>query len=308
MSFESGEEGFEEFPVSEASDTDIVMHREVHFGGSFDVMLEYYLKGGKGIHPDFDIERIYTLAKMEKEMKQNIATVLLSGADAEKVARAKEAYKKLRKLYEMRNPKSNYPVLIADLILSEEEEPQSEIAAVVKEKGTIVPALLEVIRSEDLHDTLFPGYGLAPTLAVKCLGLIGDQRAIITLFESLGTGDFFDDDIVLTALHAIGEPARKFLLTVLHGKPLNIDNEKAAMALIEFKNDPEVAEACLKMLHDPQVLTDLALATYLALVCEGLKDPALREQFLELSKNPKVPKMLQQDIKTVAKSWNKTIV
>ena len=293
----------EEFPVAEASDIDIIMHREVHFGGSFDIMLEYYLKGGKGINPDFELERIQALRDMERASKQNLAAILLSGADAEKVARAKEAYNQLRKVYEVRKPKNINLVLIADLILSEEEEPQNEIAAIVKEKGTIVPALIEIIRSEDSHDSLFPGYGLAPALAVKCLGLIGDKRAIITLFEAIGTGDFFEDDITLTALHSIGEPAKQFLLTVLRGKPLNEDNEKAAMALVTFKDDPEAAETALKMLHDPQVLKDHALSTYLCMACEGLKEKKHQEEFLQLTLNPQIPKILQQDIKSVAKTW-----
>ncbi len=183
-------------------------------------MLDYYLNEGKGIHPDFDLERIYALTKIEKEMKADLAPLMLSGADAEKVAKSKGAYKKLKHLYEKHKPETKQMRLIADLILSEEIDPVEEMQAIVEEKAAIVPALIEVIKSEDYYDPLFPGYGLAPSLAAKCLGLIGDKRAIIALFESIGQGDFFDDDVALEALRNIGKPAKDFLLKVLHRKQI----------------------------------------------------------------------------------------
>lgn len=286
-------------PLVNALDVAIIMHREAHFGGQFDLMIEYYGKGGKGVQPDFELERIQTLAEMERSMQQNLAGILLTGADAERIAAAKEAYKTLRDLYEQEKPFTKNPRLIADLILSESEEAEEEIAAIVKEKATIVPLLLDLIRAEEFHDPLFPGYGTAPVLAAKCLGLIGDKKAIIILFESIGTGDFFDDDVILDALHAIGEPAKAFLLRVLHGKPLNEDNERAAIAILAFKEDPEVSEACLNLLKDPDVRQDLSLATYLVLGCENLKDPKQRAAFKELADDPKTPKALRQDFKAI---------
>lgn len=297
------EEGIEDFPLTNALDVSILMHRDAHFGGRFDVMLDYYAKGGKGVNPDFDIERILLLAEMEKKMNQNLAALLLSGPDAERVGEAREAYKKLRDLYETEKPYSKIPLLIADLILSESEEPKEEIAALVKEKGLAVTALLNLIRSEEFHDPLFPGYGLAPGLAVECLGLIGDKRAIITLFEAIGSGDFFDEDMALSALHAIGEQAKTFLLKVLHGKPLNVDNEKAAIALIAFKEDPQVASICLDMLKDPEVRRHLPLATYLVLACEGLTDAEKRKEFVKMMDDPRTSKSVLQDMKIVVSAW-----
>jgi hypothetical protein len=303
MSLEDMQEEFEEFHLANAMDVAILMHRDVHFGGNFDLMLEYYVKGEKGINPLFEIERIQFLAASEVEMKKNLAAALLTASDAETVAKAKKAYKQLRELYEIHNPQKKYPLLIADLILTESEDPQEEIAAIVNEKGAIVPALLELIQSEDFYDTLFPGYGLAPSLAMKCLGLIGDKRAIIALFEAIGTKDFFDDSIAIEALHSIGDPAKKFLLTVLQGKPLNTDNERAAMALIAFKNDPEIAEICLKMLQETTVLKQILLATYLILNCETLSLDSQKEKFRQLETDPRFPKMLRQDFQAVIKAW-----
>ncbi len=75
------------------------------FGGKFDFMLDYYVKEGKGVNPDFEIARIRELQVLETGMQQNLAGVLLSGPDAERVAEAKEAYKKLRDLYEHKRSK-----------------------------------------------------------------------------------------------------------------------------------------------------------------------------------------------------------
>lgn len=297
------EENDEELPLANAQDSAILMHRDVHFGGKFDVMLDYYINEGKGVNPDFDLERIHTLAKIEKETKKNLAPEILSGADAEKIAEAKNAYKKLRSLYDHPKSATKNMLLIADLILSEDLEPQKEIEAIVQEKSAIVPALIELLRSEEYYDPLFPGYGLAPSLAAQCLGLIGDKRAIVSLFEAMKQGDFFDEDVDLAALKAIGNPAKEFLLKVLHGRPINEDNERAAIALIAFKDDEQVSKTCLEMLKDLQIRKNIPLSTYLILACEGLQKHEDREAFKNLSKEENTPKMLVQDILAIAKNW-----
>lgn len=295
----------EGIPLVNAQDTAILMHREAHFGGKFDIMLDYYINEGKGVNPDFDLERIHALAKIEKEMKSDLAPLMLSGVDAERVAESKSAYKKLRQLYEKTPQAATKNMrLMADLILSEEQDPAEEIEAIVKEKSAIVPALIELLKAEEYYDPLFPGYGFAPSLVARCLGLIGDKRAIISLFEAMGQGDFFDEDTALNALKAIGAPAKEFLLKVAHGRPINEDNEKAAIALIAFKEDEDVAKACLDMLKDPQVRKDIPLATYLILTCEGLNKAEDRKAFQDLAQDASTSKILAQDIHAVAKTWN----
>lgn len=292
-----------EIPLANVSDINILMHRDAHFSGNFDIMLEYYRKGGKGVSPDIDIDRIEELAAIEKNMGINLAPLLFSAPDAEKVARAKDSYKKLRDVYGISNPKTIYPKLIADLILSEDEEEEREIDAVVAQKGGIVPALIELVKSDEFHDPLFPGYGLAPVLAAKALGMIGDKRAVISLFESLGEGDLFDEDIIIEALRQIGDPAKQFLLRVLHGIPVTEDNEKAAIALIHFKDDPDIAKECLNMLIKPDVRSHTTLSTYLILACAGLPDQDDRDTFNKLLDDPHTPKLLKQDIQTVLNEW-----
>lgn len=301
----------EDFALINETDKAIIMHRDSHFGGSFEQMLQYYSEDGKGVQQEFEYEQIAALNAAELKLKQNLAGVLLSGPEAEKVADAKSAYKKLRDLYEDKtaakseqsNLKLKYPLLIADLILSEEEFPQKEIDAIVAEKGAIVSSLLTLLRAEDYHDPLFPGYGLAPGLAAKCLGLIGDKRAIISLFEMIGESDFFDEDIIIEALKLIGEPAKQFLLKVVHAHPFNQDNERAAVALTKFSTDQDVASECFKLLKELDLKRQELLATHLVLCCEGLNTAEQRAAFVDLAEDQKTPKTIRQDMRIIAKTW-----
>lgn len=297
----------QETPLIDAMDHLILMHRDVHFGGDFETMTEYYQKGGKGAVPDFDELRIRELSFLEQQLKQNLAALVLSGEEAERVALAKNAYKALRSLYEgqanFKPIKASYPRLVADLVLSEDEEPEAEIAAIVAEQAAIVPSLITLLRSEDLHDPLFPGYGLAPRLATECLKRIGDKRAIISLFETIGDSDFFNEDLALDALKAIGEPAKTFLLKPLHARPFTYDNERAAIALSRFKDDPEVAIACFTMLKQLDLKKDAVFANYLVLACEGLKGSPYQAEFIALAEASATPSALRQDIKAIAKMW-----
>lgn len=294
-----------EIGLTDAEDSAIIMHRDTHFGGSFPLMIEYYEKGGKGVNEEFELERIKELALLEKEMNQNLAATLLTGPDAERVAQAKEMYQTLRDLYESESPYSKHPKLIADLILSEEEEPEEEIQAIVKERGTIVKALVDLIHADEFHDPLFPGYGKAPALAAKCLGLIGDKKGIITLFEALNGEDFFNEEIALKALKAIGEPAKEFLLRVLHARPITSDNERAALALIQFKEDPQVQKVALEMLQDAAIRKNPVLPVYLALVFEDVEQETVQKDFRAIMQDAQTPKPLKSEMELVAKSFKK---
>lgn len=296
------EEGFDNFPITYSIDNQIIMHREAHFGGNFALMIDYYKNDGKGVNKEFEISRIEELSKLQMQSGRDLATFLLSGAEIEKIAEAKNAYKTLRDIYTVKNTKNKLPKLISDLILAENEDTESAIQAVISEKSAIVPALVELLRNEAFCDPLFPGYGQAPALAAECLGKIGDKRAIISLYEAIGEGDFFNDDIILKALRSIGDPAKDFLLKVLHGHPINHDNEQAAIALIHFKDDVEVSLACLSLLKEIDLTKNEALATYLVLTCESLPKNKQAE-LIELANKFNTPKTIKQDIQILAKMW-----
>ena len=303
MEHDDDDRDVEEFPIAYSIDNLILMHRDAHFGGDFNVMLDYYKSNGRGTSIEFDIERIQEVADTQHAEGKDLSPILLSGAEAERVANSRKVYKELRELCESDNKRTPIPKLIAELILSETEELPAVINTVVAEKTAIVPALIDLLRSEEFYDPLAPGYGQAPMLAAECLGKIGDKRAIISLFEAIGSGDFFSEETVLHSLKAIGEPAKKFLLTVLYGKPLTSDNDQAAVALIVFKDDPEVSAACLKMLQELDMGKHLPLATYLVLTCEGLASQNERNELLALAEKASTPKNIRLDIAVLAKSW-----
>ena len=294
---------FDNFPLAISTENEILMHRDVHFGGNFREMISYYLKDGKGSQPTIEVERIIALQEMENKSKENLAPMMLTGPEAEKVAKAKDVYKKLKDLYTHKTQKINYPVLIADLILTEKEDPQEEINAIVQEKSAIVPYLIQLLQSEEFYDPLFPGYGNAPALAAQCLGQIGDKRAIISLFEAIGNEDYFNEEIILKALKTIGQPAKEFLLKVQHAKPINLDNERAALALLNFIDDPVIPNTAFEMLKDKDVRKDIPLMAYLVLACEGLQDVKLREEFKSFANDQSLPSMIRKDIATLSKQW-----
>jgi len=294
---------FESFPLAESLDVEIVMHRNAHFGGKFEFMLEYYFQEGKGVQEDFSLERIEELGLIEIEMQEDLTNLLLSDAEIDMVQQSLSTYSEIREVYEIDNPKNKFPLLISNLILSEEEHPLQEIEAIVKEKRAIVPYLHKLIHSDKFYDPLFPGYGYAPLHAFECLGRIGDVSSIPLLFEKIGSGSFLNEETIFQALRAFGSSAEEFLLKVLKGKPLTVDNERAAIALLQFEENEAFARYSLELLQDPAVLTNPTLTAYLVLGCEGLQNPEHQKEFLLLLNNPKIPTILHEDIRAIARHW-----
>lgn len=293
----------EKFPLKNELIIEILLHKEAHFHGSFELMLDYYRKDGKGTSSLITTHDILVLYETEKTLNKNLSALLLNEDHYSEIDRSKELYKKFKEVYEDKDITNLYSRLIADLILSEEEDPINEINAIVSIGKAIVPALVEISRSEDLNNPLFPGYGQAPSLAIRCLGEIGDERSMYTLFEQIGREEVLQEEVALAALKAIGPNARDFLLKVLQSKPYTEDNERASIALINFKNDPIVPKTCLNMLLDEKIRNTLPLAAYLTLACEGLSNEEDRDQFCKLSRDSKTPSILHIDFDSVIKSW-----
>ncbi len=292
----------EVFGLTDEEDTEILMHRDAHFGGRFDVMLDYYRAGGKGVCDNIDVERIERLQEAEQLAGQDLAALLLTGAEAEKIARVRRAYQGLRDICEMDASTNIHPRLVADLVLSEEEDADGEIAAVAAQGSSIIPSLLQLLHAREFYDPLYPGYGFAPGLAARCLGMIKDPSAIAPLFEAIDTGDFFDEEDIFHALYEIGPAARDFLIRLMVLRPMTLDNERAARALTHFAMDPKVSEMALQQLQDPEVAHHENLAAYLVLCCEGLKGPAERAAFATLASRGDLHR-LHLDIDAILKEW-----
>ncbi len=261
------ENGYD-LPLFEEEDRDILIHRDSHFGGSFQIMKEYYLKEAKGAVLDIDENRIEELEHLEEKLGRDLAPLVLTGKDAETIAFSRKLYKSLEKLYEA-NEKG--PLLaIADLILSEEEDPHTDAQMIAKQGKEIIPFLIQLLQTPQLYQKECPGYGLAPVAATLALGLLHAEESIQHIFQLIGTSDFELESAALKALHLIGEKAKAFCLTILSSKPLTIDNDRAALALIDFSADEEVAKTLCTLIKDPEVMKRESLVSYLVLAVENL--------------------------------------
>lgn len=295
---------FDNYPIQDNIDNEILMHRDAHFGGQFNLMIEYYNQEGKGAIEELPLERILFLAQLEEKSGQNLAPLLLSAREASKIALSKSAYKMLRDIYDQDPNTFLKARLIADLILSEEDFPENEINAIVDLGAEMVEPLLELLSSEDYLDPLFPGYGFAPELAAICLGKIGDHKAIEPLFLSIGKEGFFMEETLLEALRRIGPSAKEFLIKRVTSRPLTQDNEKAALALTYFSQDEEVATLAFEELKDTFIRKKPSLSTYLIFASEGLKCKEKRKEFEALSKDLNfLPPSLLHEMKMVLTQW-----
>ena len=284
------------------TDHEILMHKEVHFSGSFSLMLEYYENENKGIQEAFDVERIERLAEVDKTSSTPLTLLILTEEEQEEVLRAKNTYQSLQKLYDL--PPSPAQKL-ADLILSEEEDPEKEIEAICELIPNAISMLIPLIQGDDFYNPLFPGYGLAPAHASQCLGRLKAKEAIIPLFEALPKTEFFGEESILQALFQIGEPAKEFLLSVVKKTPLTKENENAAIALLPFKEDPLVLSTCLDLLELPIVQKKNSLFAYLLFICDSITDKNQIERLKNLSSLPLAPD-LQEELLFTLKSLPKT--
>lgn len=288
-----------DIPLLNSLDMEILMHRDVHFGGSFDVMLEYYDNEGIGCMPDFERSRIFELKLAEEDHGGNLSESILPEPAQQEVQRAKKVYVDLRSVYE--EGKGELPCLLSDLILSEELLPQKEIDAIV-EKGTqALSPLIDLLHADRFYDPLYPGYGRAPILAAKCLAAIGDKTAIGPLFQALDQDNFFTDESIIKSLIAFGTPAKTFLIERLLQKPPSKDNERAAIALSSFPHDPDIGHAFITLLKDPELTKNTQLAIYAACGCSDLTDPAQLKEFTELSDAAHLKDQVQSEIALILK-------
>ncbi len=281
----------------------ILMHRDAHFGGNFDTMLAYYEQESHiGIDPHLDLDRIHYLKAVEHELGGNLAALFLDSGEAEQVALCRRAYEKLRDVYDY--PAPSAARYIADLILSEEEEPEIEIQAIVEQGPTIVPLLIDLLQSDAAYSPLYPGYGYAPYLAACCLGDLGDSRALIPLFQMLHREMVFSEEIVLESLYKLGAPAKQFLMQRLQGRPITFDHRHAAFALSSFAEDDEISKLALTQLEDPLIHQDPLLGAYLLSLCSVRNTLEVKEQLMVLQQAPTLPKELSLQIHHLVQDWH----
>jgi len=272
-------------------DLEIIKHREAHFSGSFPAMVEYYQAKRE---PEFPLERMVELDALEKSHGSSLA-LILSEEDLEEIDRAQKFYKKLKKTAK----KGSLEELMRDLLLS--EEPETAIESIVRTGKKAVPMLIALMQNEDLKSPLFPGRGQATALSLECLRRLKDDSAMIALFEEIGHEDVIDEEGALLALKAIGNPAMEFLLKIVSSLPITGDNERAAVALIHFKDEERVAKEALHLLEDKEFREASPLSSYLALIAAGVRDKHLQETFKALGRDASTPKALRDEIRLIMK-------
>lgn len=291
-------------PMIDTIDMEIVMHRDAHFGGSFDEMLQYYMKQGVGKMPDFEIDQILNLQTLEKELGEDLGEVYLPDGAKDQVAASKKIYNDLREVYD--DPHATKEShLLSDLILSEEEVPEKEIQAIVEEGSEMVPTLIYLLSSTTFYEPMNPGYGRSPIFAAKCLAQIQDERAIPPLFEALGQDNFFTDEEIIKALASFGKRSKDFLIQRLKSEPFSNDNEYAAIALSGFADDPDIAHASLEVLEKEGTLNKPLFSSYLVFACSSLTKASEQERFIAITKHNNLPKTILEEMKIVIKNWKK---
>ncbi len=290
-------------PLVDAIDMEILMHRDSHFGSNFEIMIEYYTHDCVGVMPDFSIEEIKKLHRLESDRGGDLSTTYLPESAREVTSKAQDMYKKLRSVYEKEKPDPN-AILISDLILSEEETPTKEIKALVEKGKEVVPLLINLLQSELLYDPLFPGYGRSPIFAAKTLSLIQNEQAIIPLFEALGHDNFFTDEEIIKALCSFKEKAKDFLLKTVQQKPFSKDNEYAAIVLSSMEEDETISLVALELLKDTEVHKRFSLASYLVFACAHLKGEENRKAFSSLAQKKGVLKEVKEEMLLIISGWD----
>jgi hypothetical protein len=281
-----------ELPLTDADDEEILMHRQVHFGGIFSIMQQYYAEDGKGAV--LEDERIEELATLESKVGCDLASLWLSQRAQCQIERWRLMYARLRQLCESQ-PHPTPARLIADLILSEADEEAEAVQNVIAGGGCMVPELVRLLTASELAELLAPGYGLAPSLAARCLGALGDAAAIRPLFEVIGNSNFAAEHEAIMALRRIGLPAQEFLLQQLAARPITNDSERAATALSAFPADPTIAQYASLLLLDRSMWRYPFLISYLAICCQGAK-ATVRRQIERLAGQPGFPQLARETI------------
>ena len=292
----------------DAEDCNILMHKDAHFSGSFEQMIDYYNNDGVGIDPEINLQRITELQQIEQAYSENLSAQYLGPMEIEYIAKSKKSYKGLRCIYEQATKTSqvvNPSKLIADLLLSEDEHPENEIEQIVQHSQFTEHLLIQLLKSDEFLSPYFPAYGRGPLLAARCLGKIHSQESLIALFEALQSNHPDLEDETLKALNNMGSYTHPHLIKCLHSRPLSKDNERAAVALSYQAPTNTIAKACLKELYEQDVLKHDTLTTYLLCACEGLTEKDDQDHYLQLSQHPLFPKDLLPDLKAIANSWKK---
>lgn len=284
-------------PLLDTIDLEILMHKDAHFGGSYAVMIDYYLEDGLGVQEEFSIERIKELEAFDKE--GNLSEEILPELAKNDVTFSKDLYAKLKNCYEQDDELLQK---LSDLILTESYEPREEIEALSNFHQRAVKPLLEIIIQDHFYNPLNPGYAKAPINAALTLKKIGDPKAIPYLFNALGKS-FTVDEVLIDTLISFGSAGEEFLQGRLKGTPYTKDNYLAALALSSFAVNDETAKIALSLLEEPSTFSRSSYTSYLICICEGLENDEDRNKFTQIANSSGLKKNLADEMKIILSFW-----
>lgn len=281
----------------------ILMLRESHFGGHFDLMLKSFRQDNFiGNNLNIDIEEIEYLENIEKQLKQNLAPLILSSQEAERIHQARLMYENLKNIYLIKNKDEDKKSrAIADLLLIEFAPFDKEINAIIQLKETIVPELLNILNNPNFYDPIFPGFGEIPKIVVTCLSKINHLQTIPYIFSLLGKDGFSDDELSYV-LSRFNDEARKFFQQILSSLPITKDHTKAAFCLTRF-DDLETIQFCEQLLYISEYHEDPLLLYYLINIATQNPNPRLI-RYIQEKIFQKLPKNLQKEIDLIVRDWH----
>ena len=295
-------EEFSSFPLIEEEDRSILLQRECHFGGLFPFMISYYQEGkGRGCDPNLSLNRICELDEIEKERGENLAELLLTPADREQVEKSRESYRQLRALCE-KGEADSMEKEFAELLLSERDFPQEEIAAILEKKEQAIVHLLALLKDPFFRDRSAPGYGDGPRFASYCLGELQVEESIPLLFELFLEETELDDPerYYFHPLRKMKAFSRAFLLAQMKREPISRTNERAAFLLEELGEDALIAQDALFLLQKVLSCKREPFLLSLIYLCGGLKEEHLQREFALLSDHVRLSPFLQKEIQGTA--------
>ncbi|MBF5050560.1 hypothetical protein CLAVI_000171 [Candidatus Clavichlamydia salmonicola] len=289
---------FDRFDLTDEEDIDILLFRDAHFNGDFDLMIKYLEDNDVC---DFRNERIEYLQKVEISLGHDLAPLLLSTEAAEQVAKSRQSYIQLRTVYEDPLLENSITRLIADLILSEANELNNAMDALIIYGNNATSSLIKLIQDDRFYSPFFPGYGKAPVNAIICLGKIADPSSIPYLFSLYGKIE--EEASITNALYEIGDSSKQFLLKILSNRPIAQDTTHAALALAAFAEDKEVISAVFSEISLLIHSKDCMLLSYLSNICCDT-DNMVQRSFFKKEIVPKLPEKIRNTFTIIVRNWH----
>lgn len=269
-------------------DTLLLMHCDVHFSQNFELMADYYASDGIGVDPDIDLKRIQEFQKLSRKEALYLFENLITPEKLPRVLEAKEAYLRLRDVYESES-KDVGACLLSDLLLSEDEDTSDEEQAIFEYGTKLIPVLVTILRSYLYHSSLGPGYGQGPSRVLRCLSLFDTTPCISEAFESLSISDnpFYSYDVT-NYFRIFENQAKAFLFKQIESAVLSEDHRRALEILAEFELTEEDRERIIAVwaqhLSNPQ--SAMMAHCFSSLLLEGLNEKLIKKLKKIESLNP----------------------